>query len=399
MTPDDMIGDFLAKKLKTNFNTCKNYRIVIQNYFKTINQDMNTYFTKDKTPDDYEKDLRKVYYIHEKMGKPKFSRKTYFSVIKVFFASQDDRLNDLRFWTTLKDELRNAEPVSDETILNRDIIKNIISHGNTCSRALFLMLASSGRRIGEILALYEKDVDVTSTPATIYVKKTYDPSSESKVSDSTKTGKKTLCFISDEARDAYIAWMKERDTYLKNSVKRSHFHKKNADDKRVFPMCYSNAIVMWVNLLVKAGYITREEYKVKRKEPARETERTRTKFKITNGTDDGTGRLLIHPHCLRKHFRGYLGDADLAEFLMGHSTQLTKTYNQMTVEDRGKKYLACVHNMTFFSEPTNLDAINEKMKEKDKWIKDLESQITDIQNMLGMKKDLEKIVEKINGKK
>jgi predicted nucleic acid-binding Zn-ribbon protein len=49
---------------------------------------------------------------------------------------------------------------------------------------------------------------------------------------------------------------------------------------------------------------------------------------------------------------------------------------------------------------SDLSGINESLKEKDEQIKDLKSQLANIEKMLGIKKQLENIIEeKINGKK
>ena len=350
----NIIETFLDKRLVTNYNSRKSYRINLNKYFSVIKKDMNTYFNETKPLEEYEDDLNKVYMQQEENNKPFLSRKNYFSIIKLFMKHYDKRTADMEFWGILRGKTKGAEPESDEDILNKETIKKIISHGNTCSRALFLMLASSGRRIGEILALYPEDIDTSTTPATLNVKKTYDISKPDKVHLTTKTKQKTLCFISEEAKEAYLTWMKERDTYLKNAVYRTRKHtNKNPDDKRVFPMGYDNALVMWTNLLVKAEYAERKEVTIKGKK----------KKKIVTGKDENTRRLLKHPHALRKYFISYLGDYPLADYLAGHYTTMTKAYNKMTIEDRGAAYTKLMMNVTFFSNAPDLSGMHDEIKE------------------------------------
>lgn len=89
---------------------------------------------------------------------------------------------------------------------------------------------------------------------------------------------------------------------------------------------------------------------------------------------------------MRKYFRSYLGDADLAEHLMGHSTMLTKAYRKKTIEDLSKEYLNHMANVTFFSFFPDLSGLREDAAEKDRKIKELESKMQqmmiDMQHLL-----------------
>jgi len=370
---NNLIETFLDKRLITSPNTRKNYRVSIENYFKLIGEDINTYFNNGNTLEKYENDLNKVYMIHEKNGKPYQSRRVYFSGIKQFMITYDKRLRDLEFWEILKNRVKGSEPVSDECILNKQDIKEILSHGNTLSRALFLTLTSSGRRIGEILAITPEDIDLTRTPATINIKKGV---VGKHIAYTTKTKQKTITFISEEAKEALIAWLKERDTYLKHAINRSHIHKKNPDDNRIFPMGYDNALYIWKKLIIKGGIDS--------------------KFA---GKDKKTKRIICHPHILRKYHNGYLGDSNLANFLEGHSTQMTRAYDKMTIEDRGAKYLACMENVTFFSNTPDLTETHkeiEQLKNDNEKLKELYEKMQMKMDILETKYELEK---QKNGKK
>lgn len=340
---NDAIERFLNKRLITKDSTRRTYRTCIETYFNIIGEDENNYFQKKKKPDDYETDLNKayLYYLNEKK-KGYMAIRTYFSSVRQFMVSNDKKLKELEFWDILKARTQGAEPESEETILNAAKIKEILVHGDTCAKALFLMLASSGRRIGEILALTADDVDISTTPATIKVTKGL----VGKEITTTKTKQTTTCFISEEAKEAYKAWLKEREAYLQRACKISKYDK-DPNDPRVFPMSYDNSKTKWETLLTRSG--------------------------VGQKRDTKTGRLLAHPHALRKFFRSYLGDADLAEYLMGHSTLLTRAYRQMTLEDLGAKYLKYMPNVTIF-ETTSKDIVdlNKKLAEQEKKIKDLE---------------------------
>ncbi len=374
------IETFLDKRMIKSKATRKNYTLNIQTYFKHLNKDINTYFNDDLTNEDYENDLRTVYDVVYENGRPLLSIRTFFNSIKQYMIANDKKLRDLEFWDILKARTKGAEPDNDEAILNQKDIKTIFSHGNTLSRAMFLMLASSGRRIGEILALEPEDVHTEETPAWINIKKTMG-------SKTTKTGQKTICYISNEAAQSYNEWIKEREFYLKTALKKS-LKEKDENDTRVFPMSYGNAITIWETLLIRSKLV--------------ETEMVRNKWsgkmcrqiKRKNKGD----RLLYHPHCLRKFFRSYLGDADFAEYLMGHSTMLTRAYRMMKPEDKAEKYLSLMQNVTFFGvgpDSERLTGLQEQLDEKDKQIKEMQDMMQEMKAQI-LELRLEKL-EKANG--
>lgn len=367
---NDAIEKFLDKRLITKDSTRRTYRTCIETYFNIIGKDENNYFQKKKKPDDYETDLNKTYlYYLNKKKKGYMAIRTYFSPVRLFMITNDKTLKELEFWDILKARTQGAEPQSEETILNAAKIKEILTHGDTCAKAMFLMLASSGRRIGELLALTTDDIDISTTPATIKVTKGL----VGKEITTTKTKQTTTCFISEEAKNAYKAWLIEREAYLQRACKISKYDK-DPDDPRVFPMSYDNAKTKWETCLTRSGVGLKRDTK--------------------------TGRLLAHPHALRKFFRSYLGDADLAEYLMGHSTLLTRAYRQMTLEDLGAKYLQYMPNVTIFeTTPQNIRELQADAAEKDKQLQKMEQRLKDVEalaEMLQMKLDIEKLK---NGKK
>lgn len=355
---NDKIEQFFDKQLITSYNTKRLYRINIQNYFKRLNKDINTYL-QNNTYEEIEDNIRKIYKVFIENEKPPLSIRTYFNSIKQFLISNDKKIKDLEIWDTLKNSLKGSEAATDDFIPNLKDIKTVLAHGNTLSRAFFLMLTSSGRRIEDILALYPEDIDTTQTPTRIKIKKGYDPSKPNKIKLKTKTGSKRTCFISDEATEAYLTWMKERDKYLATAVKKMSKDKlraKNPDDKRVFPTSYHNVLYIWRLLVKKSGL-----YKI----------------------DDRTKYLTLHPHCLRKFFRSYLGDADLAEHLMGHSHGLVKLYRNMKIEDLAEKYKNLMHNVSVFSVSPDLSSIHEQMKEKDQVITEMQKRIDSLEDKYG----------------
>ena len=362
----DKIDRFFEKQLLTVYSTKKIYRINIQTYFKRINKNIDTYL-QNNTYEQIEEDIRRLYLKFVTEKKPPLSIRTFFNSVKQYLISNDKKIRDLEIWDTLKYSLKGSEAAGDDFVPNQKDIKAVLSHGNTLSRAMFTMLASSGRRIEEIISLYPEDIDTTHIPTRINVKKGYDPSNPDKIKLHTKSGSKTICFISDEATEAYISWMKERDRYLKSAVQKMNLKKgkkKDPNDKRVFPMSYDNARYIWKILVKRSGLYKK---------------------------DSRTKRLTLHPHCLRKFYRSYLGDADLSEHLMGHaSSGLVKIYRNMKIEDLAEKYKNLMYNVTFFELSPDLTGVHEELKEKDRQISTMQQEIHNLRNQIG---DFQKLVE------
>jgi integrase len=370
---NDLIDDFFTKRLITAYQTRKSYQLNINKYFRLINKDMNTYFSKKKKLSDFDNDLNRIYIQMEKQNVPLLTRKTFFNSVKQFLCTTDKRLKDLDFWDTLKNRMRGASPQSEKDVPNTSELRVVLSHGNTCSRAMFLMQASMGARIGEILALYPDDIDTKTSPTKVIIRRTYSAKEKNYVKNLTKTKKSRVCFISNEATKAYLEWMKERDAYLRASVKKSKYEK-NPDDKRIFPMSDENAREIWERLIKRSGFFKK---------------------------DIETNRLTLHPHCLRAFFRTYLGHADLAEHLMGHATGMDKYYRNMKPEDLAKEYIKYMGNLAIFEQRADISGISDELKIKDEEIAklnqrldtmrvaDLESEVRDLHKLV---KGLESII-------
>jgi len=371
MANEELIDAYFTKNLITNYNTRKGYKGHINKYFRLLEKDVGTYFNDKKTLDDYENDLNKVYMILEEQNISLLSRRTFFNTIKQFMCSTDKRLKQLDFWEILKNKVRGSSPLSVDFVPNPTDIKTVLQHGNALSRAMFLIQSSTGCRIGELIALYPEDINIETTPATVIIRRSYDSHTKEKVKMLTKTRKTRTCFITDEAKDAYVAWMKERDKYLSSTIKRSRYEK-NPDDKRIFPMSDENARTIWSIMVKKSGLFEK---------------------------DSVTNRLTLHPHCLRKFFRSYLGNSDLAEHLMGHASGMDKFYRNMKKEDLAKKFLEYMPNITILSGAPDLTDVHRELHEKSLQMKQMQEDMQILKLTLqGVQNQLE--IEKIkNGKK
>jgi len=147
---------------------------------------------------------------------------------------------------------------------------------------------------------------------------------------------------------------------------------KDPNDPRVFPMSYWNTRVIWQVMLMKAGIVEVERYK--NKWSGKQSKKVKRGHKGE--------RLLQHPHCLRKFFRSYLGDADFSEYLMGHATVMTRTYRQMKKEDMAAKYLKLMPNVTIFEHTPDLSGIQDELVKKDIEIRKLKTDMAAMENVI-----------------
>jgi hypothetical protein len=172
-------------------------------------------------------------------------------------------------------------------------------------------MLTSGLRIGELIELTFDDIDMKLNM--IYVSDLV-----------AKTGVDRRTFFTDEAKDALVTYLKERDTYIKRSKTFTPRLKKEfKESKKVFATTTNVLRTGMINTLKKSGH---------------------------HESDPRTNRGRLHPHSLRKYFSSTLKLAgmqeDLVEYLMGHSTGLSnayRTYSAVQLREKYQKFEFCLH--------------------------------------------------------
>lgn len=210
-----------------------------------------------------------------------------------------------------KKQLRNRMPNGKrartiEDDLTTERLRKILTHCGTKGKSLFLLLSSSGIRIGEALQIEVSDIDFDSKPVKVNVRGEY-----------TKTKEPRCSFISKETERVLLEWLKERESYIKTSVGRGRGLgiEKSVEDERVFPFSSFTARSMWNNAVKKA--------------------------RLENH-DKGTGRMTLHIHQLRKYFNSQLKKGvprEIVEALMGHEEGLSSAYRRYSIEELKDYYL------------------------------------------------------------
>jgi integrase len=323
-----------------NLGTRRNLKVAIYKYFQSLYEEATLenldvvaekYFSTER---DYERDLK--IFLKSLNGSAPLTIKLKLSNIKNFLLENNVALTQ-KFWRQINRRIKGSRALTLDRIPTNSELKKILLHNPIQGKALYLTLESSGLRIGELLKSNIDDLYLTEEPARIQIR-----------GEITKTGSSRHAFISREAKEALIEWLKVREDYLKAAIGKSHLYEKAADDPRIFPFNASTAYSMWKIALHKSGL---------------------------NDRDKSTDREKLHLNVLRKFFRTRLGAAgitiDVVEALMGHEGYLTEVYRRYTLEDLRKFYLKGESALLVFTDAQEITKLRKEIREENEQIKSL----------------------------
>lgn len=255
----------------------------------------------------------------------------YVSIVKEFLNS-----NGMHIYNEdLKHKFRLPKRTQTyEEGLTRKRIARVLHNSPSKLQTVIMMVASSGMRIGELAQLRLSDVDFSTTPTTIKIRR-----------ETCKTNETRFTCVSSEATVALKDYLSKNfgwsegysgDWYLFMKVS------DNADSKQYFNTVLSTKTVL-----------QRMLSKVVRNIPDLD-------IKNENGQNN------IHFHAFRKWFKTQVttaGQSDFAEALMGH-TSIKLTYFRQDTEQRLKTYLKVEPELTisdFSKIEKNMDDLKEKI--------------------------------------
>ena len=196
--------------------------------------------------------------------------------------------------------------------LTLDIIREMLTFSDIRSRALLLMLISSGCRAGEIASLDLDDLELDKTPARFYDR-------------DTKNGESRVAFLSSEAKTAVEDYLSQRENYIQRASQKDptmmlkRFGKVWArveNDNRLFPYGLNWIDDIFREMITKAGHAKKDRV---------------------------TGRNTITPHACRAFFvtkmkSGGVPDA-CVEKLVGHEGgYLGREYFKVGEEEQAASY-------------------------------------------------------------
>lgn len=337
----------MIENISDSSGTQATYKSYLKKCFKILNENPEKYF--NKTTDEYGKDTLKI--LKTIKNDPPKTKQTIMYAWKSLLEYHDITLKP-----SIKKTIRNktrGRPVSEEINITPKMLKEILSTGGIKERTLFLLLATSGIRIGEALKLrVDEHLELTNNPPKIRI-----------TADIAEKGDKRITFITDESKEYLIKWLKQRDRYIKNKEPKCNF-KIEMDlkkyENRVFPFSKRVCELWWYKLSENAGY----------------TEK-----------DERTGRRKTTIHQLRKYFRTTLGTEikqDIIEALMGHTNALQSAYRRYTEQTLGNEYKKGMRALYVFKTDTVTKEEFETMKEQQQFY---EKRLTNANNEIASFKE------------
>jgi integrase len=343
---NEPISEFL--KQYSNHSTIICYRAQLKKFFQIVNKDSSDYFKNGKKVEYYEKVINTWWDTYRTY--PPKSRSQGLACIKMFHMEHGVEFKEL-FWRKLRRRAQGKGAITQDKIPTPEELKEILQHSKSItSKAIFMTLATSGMRIGELLGLTFDNINLNTTPARINIP-----------SHLTKNGEKRITFITEETKGVLKEYIEHyREKYIKISSSKTLKHLKKGKDDRIFPMTYNTANTMWQTMVKNAG----------------------------KGEQDKITRIhKYHIHCLRKFFRSRMGNkngigVDMTEFLMGHEGYLTREYRNYSEEELAEEYMKGVDRILIFEQPADTKDIREQLQQKEQRIIELEKQIEEINKKL-----------------
>ena len=224
----------------------------------------------------------------------------------------------------LKRPLPRKRTIVEDRIPTRDELRLIVSKARPKMAAIILLAASSGLRLGTIVALKICDIDLESDPEIGIIKVRPELS---------KNGYGYYALMSSEARDALEYYLRYRSQ--KEDLSKDSWLFPGMNGRHVHPRVIQKS---WVNLLKKTGLAS----------------------KSVKG-----GFYELHFHTLRKFFRtqleGYLTKSEI-ERLMGHlhGSYLDGSYFRPLEEHLIARYKAAQHRLFILKSEINIQDIRKK---------------------------------------
>ncbi len=351
---NELIKDYLETRIKPKSQ--ETYKAFLNKFFKNLGLKPEDFIKKDtkEITDIIQKFINKE---SEKIS-PKYIYGIKEAVIG-FLRFKEIYLNPNQIHD-IKTQLRRTSSITYKETPSKQQLKEILQHGETKARAMFLMLASSGMRINELLHLTPENIDIENNPTKIIIP-----------AKLTKAKKPRVTFISNEATEILKAWLKEKDQYLQNASNKYSTDKlkrnKPTNDNRIFPMGYENARIIWERLLKQSGY---------------------------NKKDNG--RYIFRIHSLRSYFIQRMMTKNIQQgiidLLAGHKSEYSIAYHKFppSAKDLATHYLNAMQELEVFETTPDLTEINEKIERLEKENKELKETVHEaIQDNIEQRLNLE----------
>ena len=275
---------------------------------------------------------------------PPLSMRTEMSAIRVFLSENDIEPPN-KFWKKMRNRIQGNRARTQNKDLSSAEIRKIIMNMPQIGKAFYLVLESSGARIGEITQLVMSDLDLTTDPVRINIRGEY-----------TKSGNSRVVFISSEAKEFLVDWLKNREAYSRGKY-----------PDKIFPFIVENAQLILNIALKKVGL---------------------------DAKDSGTHRTLIHAHSFRKFFNTTMKSKgvpeDVVEALLGHEDYVKRCYGNYSIEQMAEAYKKGEPFLTVLSNQEELIKLKQEESQNKGMLgdlfaknKQLEQRISEVDKILG----------------
>jgi integrase len=207
-------------------NTRKSYKSSVCSFLRHVYktdeggqaETLATKYIKERR--DYIKDLNS--FVTTFCDKPPKSLRLQVAAIQNFLmycCNRELTTKERRALRTHMPKGNRARTVEDD--LTKENLRKVLAHADTKLRALVLFLLSSGIRVGEVLQLKLADVQLDAYPPVVNVRGEY-----------AKEGDYYRSFLSSEAKEALLEFMKERPAYIRSAA----YHFKNLEGRKYRPI-------------------------------------------------------------------------------------------------------------------------------------------------------------------
>ncbi len=248
-----------------------------------------------------------------------------------------------------------------DVAIDHQFLRQILPHMTLLGRALVLVMASSGMRLGGALSITLEDTDLEASPARLYVR-----------GPGAKGGAPRMTFITAEAAETLREWLKVRDQYLQASCNRNaglvragRSRAKDTEDDRLFPVSKKTCWDSWNRALAAADLDQR---------------------------DPVTGRLKRTYHGLRKFYLSQAKlviPAEIPEALAGHRGYLTDAYRRYTEEQLEDYYRQAEPQLTVMA-PAEVREIQSEFRSR------MQAHSEILENLVAENIDLKKRIQCID---
>jgi len=292
------VDAWLSRKVnnkKITENTASTYRYILKDYatflFPGEDNPLDKIFEYIQGDVNAVDDISR--WLETRSEKSRSGNSLYVSIVLKYLKINHVQIDE----NELEDFLQKHEKASGvNDAPDRDLLKQMFNSGSVHQRVLLALLASTGCRIGELIAVMVDDLDLKTDPARIRIRK-----------EITKTRKRRYVFLTTEARGLVEAWLKVRERYAANAAKKTAGldHPHRGVDNRLLCIGQTTAWHLFMQNLKRVHPIERHAI---------------------------TKRSPITPHSMRRWFRTVAVQGGMpieyTEMILGHKFNLSDSYSR-----------------------------------------------------------------------